>query len=486
MLKFFANTVLYSRVLGVSTKTHIPEFYCSLSSVCSFKAKDDSLYNRLVPAWRPSDSVIPILDEWRKQGKPLSVTDLRRFIRQFRASRRYRNALQICEWMGEVELFDLKSGHIAVQLHLISKVHGVEKAEEYFSSIPKSSITFQVYGALLQCYAESKYFEKAESIMQKMREMGNHGILTYNIMASLYSKTRKFDEMNALIKEVEQKGIERDRHSYNIQLNSLVSSSDIKGMEMLLMKMEIDPLLTIDWRMYSIAAEGYMKVGDTEKASQVLNKFEHLVRGNRVITGYNILMTQYARLGKKQDVYRIFNLLQNGGKFQNQSYMCMISSLEKMDDLEGAEKIIEKWLVNKRYPDMNVPNLLVSAYCKKDQAEKAELFIKSLTDRELKPNASTWSRLALGYLKCKNEEKAVEMMKRAILQMQSPEEINFYTLAGCLEYLKKIGDVNRAEELIQFTEEHNQSAVDVRSRIKEYITEGNLAPNHETSEEAIV
>ncbi|XP_017978346.1 PREDICTED: pentatricopeptide repeat-containing protein At2g20710, mitochondrial [Theobroma cacao] len=51
------------------------------------------------------------------------------------------------------------------------KVHGLEQVENFFSSISERLKGFQVHVALPNCYAHENSVEKAEVLMQKMREM---------------------------------------------------------------------------------------------------------------------------------------------------------------------------------------------------------------------------------------------------------------------------------------------------------------------------
>ncbi|KAE9465687.1 hypothetical protein C3L33_02395, partial [Rhododendron williamsianum] len=78
----------------------------------------------------------------------------------------------VSQWMRDKKKFQLSFHDIAVQLDLISKVHGTELAENYFNNIPEKSKVVEAYEVLLNCYARDESVEKAEAIMQKMRELG--------------------------------------------------------------------------------------------------------------------------------------------------------------------------------------------------------------------------------------------------------------------------------------------------------------------------
>ncbi|CAK9177596.1 unnamed protein product [Ilex paraguariensis] len=434
---------------------------------------EDTLFRRLLPASDPKVSVVPILDRWLVEGKPIEQEELQKIIKQLRNFRRFKDALEISKWMSDIEYLDISAGDVAVQLDLISKVHGLEQAEVYFDNIPNTLRVFQVYGALLNSYAEAKSLEKAEIIMQKMRELGYARTLSYNVMLNLYSEMGKHDKIDFLMQEMEEKGITCDKYTFNIRLNAYAANSDIEGMEKLLRKMEADPFVIMDWNAYVVAANGFLKAGVAEKALAVLKKAEQLIKVKTRRSAYEILLTLYASMGKKDKVYHIWNLHKKIGKFYNISYLCMISSLVKLDDLEGAEKVLEEWEAKKKYFDLRVPNLLISAYCKKGLLGKAESIVNRLTECGKEPDASTWSRMALGYQRHNQMEKAVETMKKSILASHPGWKPNLPTLASCLEYLKGKGDVEGAEDIMRLLEKKGHFSEDLHDRIIKYIKKGN-------------
>ncbi|KAL6998811.1 hypothetical protein U1Q18_001521 [Sarracenia purpurea var. burkii] len=336
---------------------------------------------------------------------------------------------------------------IAVQLNLVSKVHGLEQAEKYFSNIPETSRTFHVYGALLNCYADNKSLEKAEAVMQKMRGFGIlQKSLSYNVMLNLYLKLGKQEKFDALVQEMEEKGIGWDKSTLYIRLNAYAAVSDINRMEKFLTQMEGNSEFTMDWNTYIIVANGYLKVGLAEECLAMLKKTEQHIKGKRRRFAYEMLLTLYTSIRNKDELYRIWNLYKKMGEISNGGYFRMISSLIKLDDVDGAEGILVEWeSVNTSF-DFDIPNLLINAYCKKGHLEKAELYISRGLERGKEPTAGTWDHLATGYYKDNQMAKAVETMKKAITANKRGWELNRVTLTACVEYLKENGDMKEVEQ----------------------------------------
>lgn len=452
-----------SRVLGAL-------FYYSTGTGGRKSPPINSLYLRISQAGNPRVPIIRVLDQWLEEGRHVQQSELLIIIKQLRKYRRYSHALQISEWISDQRNYDLSPGDIAIRLDLISKVRGLEEAEKYFDTIPNTSRVYQVYGALLNCYAGNKSLDKAEATLQKMRELGLlKTSLSYNVMLSLYSRMGETEKLHFLLQEMEEKGIEWDKFTFSIRLNAYAAISDLEGIERVLVKMEADPVITIDWNAYVAAANGYLKAGLHEKTFEILKKAEQLVSSSARKVAYEIFLTLYTAIHKKDEVYRIWNSYKNMEKFYNSGYLCMISSLLKLDDIDGAEKILEEWESGNKFFDIRVPNVMITAYCKKGLFEKAEAYINRLIECGKETNSSTWGRLATGYHEHGQMEKAVETMKKTILASQPGWKLNRLTLAACLDYLKGKGEVEVAEEILRLLKKHSLFSTGIHERLLNYI-----------------
>lgn len=354
--------------------------------------------------------------------------------------------MQIFEWITDKPCLELSLLDVSLQLELISKVHGLERAEEYFNCLPSTSKNTQVYDALLKCYADAKLLEKAEAIKHKMIELGYDSTPSCNVMLNLYSNLRKYKEFGSLVQEMEEKAIAFDKLSHTIRLNAYANASELFQMEKLLMQMEADPSVTMYWNTYAIVANGYIQAGEVEKALESLKKCEHLIRAKTRLP-YEVLLTLYARVGNKDEMYRIWHLLKNKENLPNASYLCMISALAILDDLDGAENIFKEWEGKRLSFDYRLPDFLITAYSKKGIMGKAESFVQRIRESGKEINACTWSRLALGYHTDNQMEKAVEAQKKAIMSSHPSWKPILPSLVSCLEYLKGKGDSYTAEQI---------------------------------------
>lgn len=344
--------------------------------------------------------------------------------------------------------FTVSPGHVAIQLDLTSKVFGLEQAEQFFNGLEDILKDSRVYSALLNCYAGAKSLERAEATMEKIREFDSRSSLPYNTMMSLYSKMGMHDKVDLIMREMESKGIDFSTVTYNVRLNVYADHSDLEGMEKLLMKIEADPLVSDKYRSYCIAAKGYIKAGASEKALAALKKAELRIESRQRRFAYGPLISLYATMQKRDEVCRVWNLLQKCGKLRYESYVYIIPALEKLDDLDGAKKILEEWEEENLSSDIRVPNLVIGAFCRKGDVGEAEVILKRVIEGGRKPYSKTWSLMALGYLKSGQMDEAVEMTKKACLAAFSGWKPDHATVAACLEHLKKKGDEKETQELL--------------------------------------
>ncbi|XP_061356912.1 pentatricopeptide repeat-containing protein At2g20710, mitochondrial-like [Gastrolobium bilobum] len=412
-----------------------------------------------------------LLDQWVEEGRDIKHPQLQFFVKQLRAYSRFNHALQVSEWMSKENLH-LTTGDIAVRLDLIAKVHGLNEAEKYYGSISDTSRDFKVYGALLNCYAQHNYVEKAEAIMKKMIEYASKHptdlVVSYNTLLKLYVRVGEYEKMDALMQEMKEKDI-YDSVTFNNRLNAYVTTEDIDGMEKLLAQMEADPRVNVDWLTFSTAANGYIKAGQFEKSLAMLKKSEQLIKGNMRRVAYESLLSLYAAIGKKDDVYHIWNMCKNLNNSRNSSYICMLTALAKLDDIEGAERILEEWESGNTCFDLRIPNVIVSAYCKNGLLEKAEAYIERLEKNDKKLDGRIWDCLARGYSKCSDMDKAVQTMKKAILTGGSGWKPYPFTLAACIEHLKGKGDLELALEFLRMCMERGHFSAATYDRLLSYV-----------------
>ena len=359
--------------------------------------------------------------------------------------------LQVYDWMNRrPERFRISSSDTAIQLDLIAKVHGVSSAEDFFLRLTDKLKNKRTYGALLNVYVHSRLKEKAESLFDTMRSKG-YAVqsLTYNVMMTLYMNHKDYDKVDMLVSEMTKNNIQLDTYSYNIWLSSCGSQGSAEKMEQVFEQMARDPTVVPNCTTYSTMATKYIKMQLFEKAEECIRNAESRIEGwDRV--PFHFLLSLYGSIGKKDEVYRVWNTYKlSFPSIPNLGYHAIISSLVRMDDIKGAENLYEEWLSAMSSYDPRIGNLIIGWYVKKGNTGKALKFFKQMTKDGGIPNPSTWEVFSEGHIADKRISEALSCLKEAFMANGSkswrPKPTN---LSAFFKLCKDQDDMASAEVLI--------------------------------------
>ncbi|KAJ0028799.1 hypothetical protein Pint_36289 [Pistacia integerrima] len=323
------------------------------------------LFRRITPLGDPTVSIVPLLDQWVQEGQTVEKEQLQLFIKELRSFRRFTHALQISMWMTDKRYLQLTAGDFAIR------------------SLP-------VYSALINCYANAKFVEKAEATMQEISDLGLFaGVpLIYNSMLNLYYKTGNYEKFDSLIREMEEKGIGYNKMTFCIRLNAYAATSDVEGIDKIVNLMESYPTVLLDWEFYATAASGYAKAGFLDKSLQMLKKSEGLISGKsrfEAAKAYEILIRQKGLLQKAESLISKEKL--KGGKLDGKTWFYMATGyLKNNQTLEAVEAMKEASVVcrNKWKPSKeHLASSLTFLNNGVEDIEGVEKFINLLREKDI-------------------------------------------------------------------------------------------------------
>jgi pentatricopeptide repeat protein len=226
---------------------------------------------------------------------------------------------------------------MAIQLDLIAKVRGVSHAEKYFKELPNTMKGKRTYGSLLNVYAQAMLKEKTEETFEQMSQKGiTSDTLPCNVLMNFYVDVGEPDEVSAIIDEMKERNIAFDVCTYNIWIKSCAAMQGTVGMERVFNQMIANESVVANWTTYTTLASMYIKLGNSEKAEECLKEAEKRTTGQEKCFHY--LITLYSHLGKKEEVYRVWNWYKaTFPTIHNQGYQEVLSALVRLGDIEGAE-----------------------------------------------------------------------------------------------------------------------------------------------------
>ncbi|PSS14621.1 Pentatricopeptide repeat-containing protein [Actinidia chinensis var. chinensis] len=406
----------------------------------------DTLGRRLLSLVYAKRSAVIAIRKWKEEGRTVHKYQLNRIVRELRKHRRYKHALEICEWMNKEDDIKLQPGDYAVHLDLITKVRGLSSAEKFFEDLPDQMKGEPTCTALLHSYVQSKLSSKANALMDKMSECGYlKNSLPYNHLLSLYISTGQLDEVPRVIQEL-KKNASLDVYTYNLWLTACASQNDVEAAEAVFLELKKARIVP-DWVTYSTLASLYIKNSLLEKAGFTLKDMERTTH-RQVRVAYSSLLTLHTNMGNKDHVNRIWKKMKSSfRKMTDAEYNCMLSSLIKLKEFEEAETLYAEWESVSPTGDSRVPNLLLAAYINKNQMETAENFFNRMVQRGIKPGYTTWELLTWGYLKQKQMDKVLDCFKKAVgsVKKWDPDE---RIIREVFKNLEEQGNVEGAERLL--------------------------------------
>lgn len=278
--------------------------------------------------------------------------------------------------MGEKGVCNLYSEDYAARLYLTENVLGLEEAEKYFDNIPENMKDYYVYVALLSSYTKSdKNLGKAMATFKKMRELGF--LLKpspFNVILSLYSQENMVEE---ILREMEENNVDPNSLTVNIVLKVYAAESKVEAMEMFMRHWGREDGIKLERGTMVAMAKAYAKAGATEKAIEVYGDVAGCKR--EVHHLWNVYCKNKKEEKVKNDKERrnLFSTLLN----MDDGYRTVISSLLKLDDVQGAEKVYGEWKPNGPQLDLSIPGLLISRFCNDGDALKVGEMLKSISKK---------------------------------------------------------------------------------------------------------
>ncbi|KAK9700231.1 hypothetical protein RND81_08G225200 [Saponaria officinalis] len=418
----------------------------STSSSSRSNGGRETLGKKLLSLVHPKRSAVVTIRKWKEEGNSIRKYELNRIVRELRRLKRYKHALEICEWMRTQEDIKLLSGDYAVHLDLIAKLRGLSSAEQFFSDMPERMRSEPTLSSLLHTYVQHRAYDEAEALMAKMTECGYLSTpLPYNHMMTMYLENGKVEKIPELIREL-KRNTTPDIVSYNLWLTMCQSRNDVETAENVFLELKrakIEP----DWITYSILTCLYTRRQLNDKAESALKEMEKRVSRKRR-SAYASLISLHANLGNKKGADRIWNTMKlMFPRLNDAEYTCMVASLIKLDELKKAEKLYDKWESISPTGDARIPNLLIGEYVNKNQIEKARTFFDRIEKKGIKPSYTTWELLTRGNLKSKQTDRALYCFEKALCSVKKWEP-NLGFVHEIYELLEEQQDIKGAEKLL--------------------------------------
>ncbi|EAY79103.1 hypothetical protein OsI_34209 [Oryza sativa Indica Group] len=369
------------------------------------RRKKDSLFRRVAAAADPRLPLSPVLEQWcLAEERPIAKPEIQSIIKYLCRRRRFSQALQLSMWMTERLHLHLSPGDVANRLELITKVHGLDRAVEYFDSMPDQLKQQQCYGSLLKCYAEANCVEKAEELFEKMRGMGMASSYAYNVMMRLYLQNGQVERVHSMHQAMEESGIVPDVSTTHTLVAVLrkkktlvaayVVAEDIKAIENVLEKANSCN------SMYMCRIGVLLKMNDMVGAEKAYEEWEskHVYHDSRLI---NLLVDAYCKEGLMDKAEALVDQFIKKGRmpFANTCYK-LAGGYFKVGQVSKAADLTKKALAsasNEWIPDLTNVLMSLNYFAEQKNVEAAEE-MASLLQRLITPTRDIYHGLLKTYV----------------------------------------------------------------------------------------
>jgi pentatricopeptide repeat protein len=360
----------------------------------------------------------------------------------------------------------------AVYLDLMSKVKGVIDAENYFNSLPNPAKNKYTYGSLLNCYCKELMLDKALSHFEKMDELGFVTSLSFTNLMALYMRLCQPLKVRQLVNDMKVRKIRMTGFTYIVWMNSCAALNDVDGVESVYEEMKRENEEKIDWKTYSNLAAIYVKAGEFVKAELMLKKMEKVMKPRQRET-YYCLLSLYGGTGNVTEVYRVWSMLTKVSPVTNRSYLIMLSTLRRLNDMEGIIKLFKEWESRHVNYDGRVVGVAVDAYLSQNMNEEAVLIFEEALKRCKGPLFRIREMFMVSLLEKGQLDGAMSHLEAALSEVTSNKyRPSPQVVSAFLKYYEKETDLDGVDEFSKILRNHNFD----ESCIKTCITASESSP----------
>merc|ERR1719221_477383 len=249
---------------------------------------------------------------------------------------------------------------------------------------------------------------------EELRPFVNTGI--YSTILKGFAMARQHDKVTALNEEMKQRGIPKNKITYNTILNSMALCGHMRRVPEVLQDMkEADPRVDPDVVTYSTIIKGYCKSGDLDKSMELFHQMQTESGLEPDELMYNSLLDGCTRQNRLEDASRILQeMLKAKIKPSNYTLSIVARFLGRARRLDQAFATVES--ISNEYgfrPNVQVYTCLMQACFDNRQPGKALALHDQIVRQGIVPDEKMYTALVRGCLHAGEIEKAATVVRCA-------------------------------------------------------------------------
>ncbi|XP_047315619.1 pentatricopeptide repeat-containing protein At3g61520, mitochondrial-like [Impatiens glandulifera] len=253
----------------------------------------------------------------------------------------------------------------------------------------------------------SKSKQALDILAKTMVIDGNVKATSCNILLNSLSKQHRFQEMNLLMADMKEKGVQPDAITFGILINHLCKFHRMNEAMDVFERMQTE--------------------GNTVKPDAII---------------FNTLINGLCKVGKQEDGLDLLTKMKSE-RIQPTAatYNCLIDGFCKVGEMDKAFELFETMKIDGVEPNVITLNTLVDGLCKHGRVHSALEFLGK-NSTTLKPNAVTYSILIKAFCNVNNIEKALTIYNDMLKAECSPDRVLYFTLISGLTLAGRLNDAS--------------------------------------------
>ncbi|KAJ7519277.1 hypothetical protein O6H91_20G031400 [Diphasiastrum complanatum] len=296
----------------------------------------------------------------------------------------------------------------------------LEEGRSVHSQIIDRGFEFDVFvgNGLIDMYSKCGSIDDARRVFDDMAERDR---VSWNAMIMGYVKCGQGEKGLNLFKQMQQNGIEPDNATFVAALTacaSLTALEDGKCVHTQIIQSGCESNVVVA----SCLIDMYAKCGSIEDARKVFDGMPM-----RSVVPWSTMIVSYVKCGQAGEALYLFRMMQQQGvEPDGVTFMGALNACASLASLEEGRYVHALAIRNGYATHMVIENCLIDMYTKCGRVEDARRVFKNMLERDV----VSWSAMILGYARCDEAEKSMELYVQ--MQQDKVEPHNF-TFAGVLK-----------------------------------------------------
>jgi len=286
------------------------------------------------------------------------------------------------------------------------------------SQIIQSGCESDVYVAsgLINMYAKCGSIDDAARVF---KNMATHDVVAWSTMILAHAKCGQGQKALTLFRRMQQEGVEPNSVTFVAALNACANIAAIdEGRD--IHKQIIQSGYESNLFVGSSLVDMYAKCGSIVDAQRVFNKMT-----THDVVSWSAMILGHVKCGQGEKALELFQQMQcEGVKPDHVTFVAVLNACTSLMALEEGRCVHEDIIQSDFEYHLFVGNSLVDMYAKCGSIEEAWSVFSKMPTR----NVVTWNAMILGYVKCGQGHKALELSQQMKSKGVHPDPVTFVGL----------------------------------------------------------